>query len=91
VKRVSVGLDWHPALGPLGQIAADKIIPDTPKFDGIISILMPYGRGTSASLLPSWARKLQSAIEADHQSWTAFTATHTLTRCEHYLPLVTMT
>jgi hypothetical protein len=65
VKRVSVGLDWHPALGPLGQIAADKIIPDTPKFDGIISILMPYGRGTSASLLPSWARKLQSAIEAD--------------------------
>ena len=65
VKRVSVGLDWHPALGPVGQIAADKIIPDTPKFDGIISILMPYGRGTSASLLPSWARKLQSAIDAD--------------------------
>ncbi len=65
VKRVSVGLDWHPALGPVGQIAADKIIPDTPKFDGIVSILMPYGRGTTASLLPSWAKKLQSAIEAD--------------------------
>jgi hypothetical protein len=62
---VSIGLDWHPALGPVGQIAADKIIPDTPTFDGIISILMPYGRGTSASLIPSWARKLQSAIEAN--------------------------
>jgi hypothetical protein len=65
VKRVSVGLDWHPALGPVGQIAADQIIPDTPKFDGIVSILLPYGRGTTASLLPSWAKKLQSAIEAD--------------------------
>lgn len=65
VKRVSIGLDWHPALGPVGQIAADKIIPDTPKFDGIASILMPYGRGTSASLLPSWAKKLKSAIDAD--------------------------
>lgn len=65
VKRVSVGLDWHPALGPVGQIAADKIIPDTPKFDGISSILMPYGRGSSASLLPSWAKKLKSAIDAD--------------------------
>lgn len=65
VKRVSVGLDWHPALGPVGQIAADKIIPDTPKFDGISSILMPYGRGTSASLMPSWAKKLKSAIDAD--------------------------
>ena len=65
VKRVSIGLDWHPALGPVGQIAADKIIPDTPKFDGISSILMPYGRGTSASLLPSWAKKLKSAIDAD--------------------------
>lgn len=65
VKRVSVGLDWHPALGPVGQIAADQIIPDTPTFDGISSILMPYGRGTSASLLPSWAKKLKSAIEAD--------------------------
>jgi hypothetical protein len=65
VKRVSVGLDWHPALGPVGQIAADQIIPDTPKYDGIASILMPYGRGTSASFVPSWARKLKSAIEAD--------------------------
>ena len=65
VKRVSIGLDWHPALGPVGQIAADQIIPDTPKFDGISSILMPYGRGTSASLMPSWAKKLKSAIDAD--------------------------
>jgi hypothetical protein len=65
VKRVSIGLDWHPALGPVGQIAADKIIPDTPKYDEIVSILMPYGRGTTVSFVPSWAKKMKSAIFDD--------------------------
>ena len=62
VKRVSIGLDWHPALGPIGQIAASKIIPDTPNYDGIVSILMPYGRGGNMTLMPSWASKLKSAL-----------------------------
>lgn len=62
VKRVSIGLNVIPAIGPVGQIAASAIIPDTPSFDGVVSILLPYGRGTSASIVPSWARKLKSAL-----------------------------
>jgi len=65
VKRVSIGLDWHPALGPVGQIAASKLIPDTPTFDGITSILLPYGRGTGATLEPSWVKKLRSGLFDD--------------------------
>jgi hypothetical protein len=67
VKRVSIGLNVIPAIGPVGQIAASAIIPDTPTFDGVVSILLPFGRGTSASLLPSWARKLKSAL-VDNES-----------------------
>lgn len=62
VKGVSIGLNVIPAIGPVGQIAASAIIPDTPTFDGVVSILLPFGRGTSSSLLPSWARKLKSAL-----------------------------
>jgi hypothetical protein len=49
----------------VGQIAADRIIPDTPKYDEIVSILMPYGRGTTVSFVPSWAKKMKSAIFDD--------------------------
>lgn len=64
VKRVSIGLQVIPSLGPVGQIAASQLIPDTPTFDEVSSILLPYGRD-SFSFAPSWSRKILSALKDD--------------------------
>jgi hypothetical protein len=62
VKRLSIGLSVIPAIGPVAQIPVG-MLPDTPTFDGIISILLPYGRTTAGKLgLPSWAQKAKSAL-----------------------------
>ena len=60
VKRLSMGFQVFPAVGPMGQIAAKEIIPDTPKTDAIVEVLLPYGR-QEFSLYPGWAKKLYSA------------------------------
>jgi hypothetical protein len=62
VKRLSVGLSVIPSLGPVGQIAASKIIPDTPTFDTLTEVLLPYGKDRKTSVLPQWADKLRSAL-----------------------------
>lgn len=61
VKRLSMGLSVLPSLGPIGQIAASELIPNTPKYDAIVSVLFPYGRGMT-SPAPGWARKMYSAF-----------------------------
>lgn len=65
VKRLSIGLQVIPALGPVGQIAASQIIPDTPTFDGITSVLLPFGRDRGISFAPMWLTRLQQAISAN--------------------------
>jgi hypothetical protein len=64
VKRLSLGLQVIPSLGPVGQIAASELIPDSPKFDDVVGILLPYGRG-SFNAMPSWAGKIKSALRDD--------------------------
>jgi len=59
-----MGLSVIPSLGPVGQIAAHQLLPDTPKFDAVVEILFPYGRDPK-SPLPGWAVKLGSALRAD--------------------------
>jgi hypothetical protein len=44
IQRLSQGLQVFPALGPFAQLAASKLIPDTPKTDKIVEVLLPYGR-----------------------------------------------
>jgi hypothetical protein len=61
VKRLSLGLQVIPSLGPVGQIAASELIPDSPKFDDVVGVLLPYGRG-SFNAMPSWAGKIKSAL-----------------------------
>lgn len=62
VKRLSIGLSVIPAIGPVAQIPVG-MLPDTPTFDGIVSLLLPYGRTTAGKLgLPSWAQKMKSAL-----------------------------
>lgn len=64
VKRLSVGLAMYPSLGPVAQIAASQIIPDTPDFDFITKIALPYGRAEGIQFMPNWLKKAKDA-------WTA--------------------
>jgi len=64
VKRLSLGLQVIPGVGPVGQIALSNLLPDVPETDGIVSLLLPYGRN-SFNVAPSWSRKMVEAIKAD--------------------------
>lgn len=81
VKRLSIGYSVIPSLGPVGQIAASRIIPDTPTFDGITEIFLPYGRTSGISLQPQWLKKAVDAWranEGDAQSLYANTYVDTV-------------
>lgn len=64
VSSLSQGLQWSPGLGPIWQIAASKIIPDTPSLRDFKSFLLPYGqKGPGAeSFAPTWILKAKSAL-----------------------------
>jgi len=62
VKGLSMGLQVIPAIGPVAQIAASELIPDTPSTDAIVEILLPYGRKKPGALVPGYANKLYSAL-----------------------------
>ena len=62
VKGLSMGLGIVPSVGPVVQIGASEFIPDTPTFDSIVSLLLPYGRKTPGALVPGWVTKLNSAF-----------------------------
>ena len=68
VKRLSIGLGVLPSIGPVAQIAASKIIPDTPTFDNVMSILLPYGRKESVGFVPMWAKRMGEAWNANTQN-----------------------
>lgn len=65
VKRLSLGLQVIPGIGPVAQVAASKLLPDTPSTDFIAEILLPYGRREGVQFTPGWLSKLTSAIEAN--------------------------
>jgi hypothetical protein len=64
VKRLSLGLQVIPGIGPVAQIAASNLIPDVPETDEIVSLLLPYGR-RSFNVMPAWSVKLKEALQAD--------------------------
>lgn len=65
VKRLSIGLNVLPALGPMAQIAASQIIPNTPSADDLKNFLLPYGESTFSSLTPGWVKKAYEAVSGD--------------------------
>lgn len=65
VKGLSMGFSVVPAVGPAVQIAASKLIPDTPSTDALIEVLLPYGRKGVGALVPGYVTKIKDAIEAD--------------------------
>lgn len=54
-----------PGVGPVAQIAASNLIPDTPRLDFIRSMVLPYGKQGLSSFAPQWARRGIEAIKAD--------------------------
>ena len=65
VKRLSIGLGIIPGVGPVGQLAASQIIPDTPQFDEIAKFIMPYGRKEGFPIAPTWLTRAKDAIEGN--------------------------
>ena len=54
-----------PGGGPVAQIAASNLIPDTPRLDFVQSIVLPYGKKGVSSLAPQWAVRGLEALRAD--------------------------
>jgi hypothetical protein len=54
-----------PGVGPVAQIAASELIPDTPRLDFVRSMVLPYGKQGVSSFAPQWARRGIEAIKAD--------------------------
>jgi hypothetical protein len=67
VSRLSQGIQVIPALGPVGQIAASKILQNTPSTNFLNELFLPYGsKGiTALSPLPGYLEKFSSAIIAN--------------------------
>ena len=67
IKGLSVGLTYMPALGPVGQIAANTILPFVPKENEFRKVFLPYGTpGTGLTdFAPGYLRKTLDAIRAD--------------------------
>jgi len=76
VARLSQGIQSFPALGPMAQIAASKLIPDVPETDFIVELLLPYGRKGIGAVapLPPYATKLAAAFTANEDDLTGIYA-----------------
>jgi hypothetical protein len=54
-----------PGGGPVVQIAASELLPDTPKLDFVRNMVLPYGDVGLKSLAPQWAVRGIEAIRGD--------------------------
>jgi len=63
VSRLSQGIQAFPALGPMAQIAASRILSKRPDTDFLREVFLPYGtKGVSAlNPVPNYLQKLYSA------------------------------
>jgi hypothetical protein len=65
VKGLSMGFQVVPGFGPAVQIAASQLAPDTPKLDGLLEYVLPYGRKGFGSLVPGYVSKMTEAFRAN--------------------------
>jgi hypothetical protein len=54
-----------PGGGPIIQIAASNMLPDTPKLEFVRKMILPYGEKGVSSLAPQWAVRGFEAIKGD--------------------------
>jgi hypothetical protein len=68
-RTLSMGLNFMPGVGPVAQVAANKIIPDKPKYDFVRSLIAPYGEPELGVVTkPAWFDKLWAAAFADPEN-----------------------
>lgn len=65
VTGLSLGFNFNPGVGPVFQDLASRIIPDTPKTDWIVSMLLPYGRTKGVQLMPRILTQLDQVVRGD--------------------------
>jgi hypothetical protein len=54
-----------PGAGPVLQIAASNVLPDTPELEFVRKMILPYGEKGPGSLAPQWATRGIEAIRGD--------------------------
>jgi hypothetical protein len=54
-----------PGAGPVLQIAASNVLPDTPQLEFVRKMILPYGEKGVSSLAPQWAARGIEAIRGD--------------------------
>ena len=65
-KSLSMGFNVLPGIGPVAQLALDRIIPEKPKYDDIRKMILPFGAPQGPeSVIPSWGQKFIQAFTAD--------------------------
>jgi hypothetical protein len=65
IRGLSLGFNFNPGIGPVLQMAASEVIPDTPSTDWIVKMFLPYGRVTGVPLLPKWTAQLEDVVRGD--------------------------
>lgn len=68
VKGLSMGLQLIPALGPVAQIPADKLLGFVPKENDMRQFFLPYGTQGLKGFVPGWLNKGLEAIVADEDN-----------------------
>ena len=70
-QSLSQSFQVLPGIGPVIQMAAGKILADKPQFDDIMQVVSPFGVYSDdplGSLIPSWAKKIGEALNADPEN-----------------------
>jgi hypothetical protein len=63
VRGLTMGFEVMPGLGPVATWPLSHIIPDTPKWDGLREIVIPFGSESGREfLVPEWAERLSVAM-----------------------------
>ena len=63
VQGLTMGFEVFPGLGPVATFPLAHAIPDTPKWDGLRELLIPYGTEAGIQILvPEWAEKMSVAL-----------------------------
>lgn len=66
VQGLSLAASIVPGVGPVVQYPASRLLPNTPQWDGIRQVLLPFGEpdtegGLVESFLPAWMQKFRTA------------------------------
>ncbi|MCP3953072.1 MAG: hypothetical protein GY697_12770, partial [Desulfobacterales bacterium] len=67
---LSVATEILPGAGPVVQMAADRIIPNRPKWNPVRRAIMPFGSSESLTdlIIPPFANKILAGLSGDDQS-----------------------